>query len=304
MVYLHNPMMKHKNPRSLAILLGVMGVILFSAKAVMVKMAYQYNIGPVPLLLLRMLFSLPFYLVIAIVKKPQHPEKIRRSDYRWIIVFGMMGYFAASYFDFLGLQYIQASLERIILFLYPTIVLVLSGLFLRQKITKVQVSAILVSYLGLIITFWGALGVDGSNVILGGLLVFLSAVTFAGYIVGSGWLIPKFGAVTFTSYAMMVACVCVCLFYLFTEDMSMLLHYPAAVYLIGLAMAVLSTVIPSYLMAASIKGLGAANFSIIGSLGPVSTIILANIFLGEQLMPIQLFGTAVVILGIFIVNRK
>ena len=290
--------------KTISILIGILGVVLFSAKAVMVKMAYQYEIAAVPLLLLRMLFSLPFYAVIALINKPVHPDKIRRKDYTWVVVFGMMGYFAASYFDFLGLQYIQASLERIILFLYPTIVLLLSRWFLKETITRVQIGAILVSYLGLIITFWGALGIEGSNVVLGGLLVFLSAITYAGYLVGSGWLIPKFGATVFTSYAMIVSCLCVCGFYAATEDIAAIWTFPNEVYFIALAMAVLSTVIPSYLISFAIKGLGAPTFSIIGSLGPVSTIILANIFLDERLSAIQLLGTAVVIGGIFLVTRK
>jgi len=292
-----------QSTKTILVLSGILGVVLFSAKAVMVKLAYAYEIGAVPLLLLRMLFSLPFYTVIALLNKPAHPDKIGKKDYRWVVVFGMMGYFAASYFDFLGLQYIQASLERIILFLYPTIVLILSRLFLKEKITRVQVGAILVSYLGLIITFWGALGLEGSDVFLGGSLVFLSAVTYAGYLVGSGWLIPKFGATVFTSYAMIVSCLCVCLFYALTQDMSMVWTYPAEVYYIAVAMALLSTVIPSYLISFAIKGLGAPTFSIIGSLGPVSTIILANIFLDERLSPLQLVGTVVVIGGIFLVTR-
>jgi drug/metabolite transporter (DMT)-like permease len=293
-----------KSVKSIAVLLGILGVVLFSAKAVMVKLAYQYDIPPVPLLLLRMLFSLPFYLTIAFLKKPEHPEEILKKDYLWVVFFGMMGYFIASYFDFLGLQYIQASLERIILFLYPTIVLLMSWGFLKKRITRVQIFAILISYLGIIITFWGAVSVEGSDVVLGGLLVFVSAVTYAGYLVGSGWLIPKFGAVTFTSYAMIVSCLSICVFYGLTEDVSTLWQYDMEVYGIAVAMAVLSTVIPSYLISASIKGLGAPDFSIIGSLGPVSTILLANIFLDEQLSALQVVGTVVVIAGIYVVTRK
>ena len=297
-------MVRPKSAYTFAILIGVLGVVLFSSKAVMVKMAYAYDIEPVPLLLLRMLFSLPFYAVIALINKPAHPDKIKRKDYAWIVLFGMMGYFAASYFDFLGLQYIQASLERIILFLYPTMVLIMSRLFLKKPITRLQVLAILVSYVGILITFWGAVTVEGTQVWLGGLLVFGSALTYAGYLVGSGWLIPKFGATTFTSYAMIVSCLSVCLFYGLTEDMEGLWSYPQEVYYIGIAMAVLATVIPSYLISAAIKVLGAPNFSIIGSLGPVSTIILATIFLDERLTALQLVGTAVVIVGIFIVSKK
>ena len=297
-------MLKGRNNKSFAVFLGILGVILFSAKAVMVKLAYQHAIPPVPLLLLRMLFALPFYATIAFLRKPAHPDKIVKKDYLWIVCFGMLGYFIASYFDFLGLQYIQASMERIILFLYPTIVLFMSRVFLKKQVTRVQLLAILISYLGIIITFWGAVSIEGSDVILGGLLVFVSAVTYAGYLVGSGWLIPKFGAVTFTSYAMIVSCLSICIFYGLTEDISTLWTYNLEVYGIALAMAVLSTVIPSYLISASIKGLGAPTFSIIGSLGPISTIILAYIFLGEQLSPLQLVGTVVVIAGIYVVSRK
>ncbi len=293
-----------RSAKTIAVFLGILGVVLFSAKAVMVKMAYQYDIDPIPLLLLRMLFALPFYATLTIIRKPAHPEKIVRKDYLWIVVFGMMGYFAASYLDFLGLQHIQASLERIILFLYPTVVLFMSRIFLKKAITRVQILAILISYLGIIITFWGAVTIDGSDVILGGLLVFGSAVTYAGYLVGSGWLIPKFGSVTFTSYAMTVASLSIILFYALTQDISELWQYDIAVYGISIAMAVLSTVIPSYLISEAIKVLGAPNFSIIGSLGPVSTIILANIFLDERLSSLQILGTLVVIVGIYVVSRK
>lgn len=293
-----------RNTKTFAVFLGILGVVLFSAKAVMVKMAYEYEIDPIPLLLLRMLFALPFYATLAVIRKPAHPEQIVKKDYLWIVVFGMMGYFVASYFDFLGLQYIQASLERIILFLYPTVVLFMSRAFLKKAITRIQILAILISYLGIIITFWGAVSIEGSDVILGGLLVFGSAVTYAGYLVGSGWLIPKFGSVTFTSYAMTVSSLSIILFYVLTQDVGELRHYDTEVYGIAVAMAILSTVIPSYLISEAIKGLGAPNFSIIGSLGPVSTIILANIFLDERLSSLQILGTLVVIVGIYVVSKK
>ena len=139
---------------SLAILLAVLGVVLFSAKAVMVKMAYQFNIEAVPLLLLRMVFSLPVYAAMAVIKRPVNPESIEKKDYLWLILFGILGYYLASYFDFLGLVYIKASLERIILFVYPTLVLLISWVFLKKPITKVQLFAILITYIGIIITFY------------------------------------------------------------------------------------------------------------------------------------------------------
>lgn len=295
--------MRSDNKISLAIILAVLGVVLFSAKAVMVKMAYQFDIDAVPLLLLRMVFSLPVYATMAVIKRPSNPESIEKKDYLWLVLFGIIGYYLASYFDFLGLVYIKASLERIILFVYPTLVLLISMIFLKKPITKLQAYAIVITYLGIIITFSDELDSTGENVMLGGALIFCSALTYASYLVGSGWLIPKFGATTFTSYAMIVSCLAVMVhFYLF-ESVD-LFHFQKEIYYLGIAMAILSTVIPSYLVSAAIKQLGASNFSIIGSLGPISTILLANIFLDERITFTQIIGTIVVIIGVFIVSKR
>ena len=293
-----------KNKNSVAIILAIFGVVLFSAKAVMVKLAYEYDdIDAVSLLLLRMAFALPFYLIISFIKKPSHPELIEKRDYLWLIMFGILGYYVASYFDFLGLEFIKASLERIILFIYPTLVLIISRVFLKKEITKIQSAAILISYIGILITFWQELSMTGDNALLGGILIFFSALTYASYLVGSGWLIPKFGATTFTSYAMIVSCIAVFIHYSLIEHVD-ILSFPSEVYVLSLVMAVFSTVIPSYLVSAAIKQLGASNFSIIGSLGPISTIILANIFLDETLTMLQLLGTLIVIIGVLVVSGR
>ncbi len=287
-----------------ALPIAVLGVVFFSAKAVMVKMAYQYQVEAIPLLLLRMGFALPVYGVMALLKKPAHPEHIGKKDYGWILVFGFIGYYLASLFDFLGLEYIKASLERIILFIYPTLVILISWVFLGKKPSKLQVMAIGITYLGIWITFYEELGMAGDiqPVLWGGTLVLLSALTYASYIVGSGWLIPKFGATAFTSYAMIVSSLCVLVhFGLFVQ--TDLLHYPPEVYWLGFAMAMLSTVIPSYLVSVAIKYMGASNFSIVGSLGPISTILLANIFLDEGMTLTQLAGTVVVIGGVFVISK-
>ncbi len=290
---------KRSRVYSSAILIAIAGIVLFSSKAVMVKLAYRYDIDAVSLLLLRMLFALPFYLTVAAIKKPSNPELIQKRDYWWLIGFGIIGYYLASYFDFLGLQYIKASLERVILFIYPTLVLIISRVFLKTRITKRQVMAILISYLGIVITFGQELTFAGeqSSLILGGVLIFLSALTYASYIAGSGWLIPKFGSVTFTSYAMIVSCLFVIGHY-FVANGFVWSEYPIEVYYLGFAMAIIATVIPSYLISYAIKGLGASDFAIFGSIGPISTIILAYIFLGEALTSLQLVGTMVVIIGV------
>jgi drug/metabolite transporter (DMT)-like permease len=213
------------------------------------------------------------------------------------VFFGFIGYYLASYFDFLGLKYIKAGLERIILFVYPTLVLLISRVFLKKRITQQQVIAILITYFGVVIAFWGELQFHSDHIVLGGFLIFLSALTYASYLVGSGWLIPKFGVVVFTSYAMIVSSVCVVVHYLMT-DRGDVLNYPKEVYILGVLMAVFSTIIPSFLVSLAIKKLGANNFSIIGSVGPISTIILAYIFLDERLSVLQFIGAAIVILGV------
>lgn len=284
--------------KSLGIFYGIVGVILFSSKAVMVKLAYEYYVDTLDLLLFRMLFSLPFYLfILFLIRKKKPSIQINLKDYAWLFLFGFVGYYLASYFDFLGLNYIKAGLERIILFVYPTIVVFLSWLFFKQKITKVQSVAVIITYIGVVITFWSELDITGNGVLWGGFLVLLSAITYASYLVGSGWLIPKFGMLRFTCYAMIVSTTCIMAHYLIAGSWQ-LWEYPLPVYLYGFAMAILATLIPSFLVSASIERLGASNFSILGSLGPVSTILLAFVFLNERLTYWQLLGMMVVIFGV------
>lgn len=293
--------MLQKETRSLGVVLAILGVVLFSAKAIMVKLAYEYKIDSVSLLLLRMSFSLPIYVLIAVFVKPKKTNSLRKTDYFWLLFFGFVGYYLASYFDFLGLQYIKAGLERIVLFVYPTLVLLISRVFLKTKITKTQIAAIGITYFGVVTAFVGELNLYGTHLYLGVSLIFMSALTYATYLVGSGWLIPKFGVLRFTSYAMIVSTVCVLVHYFLTKEVD-LLSYPKQVYFLGLLMAVLSTVIPSFLVSKSIKIIGSSNFSIIASIGPISTIVLASVFLGENLTVYQVIGTTIVIAGVYLVS--
>jgi drug/metabolite transporter (DMT)-like permease len=217
------------------------------------------------------------------------------------VFFGFVGYYLSSYFDFVGLVYIKASLERIILFLYPTIVLLFNKIFLKQVITKNQVYAIVLTYAGIIIAFWNEVVISGSETYLGGFFILLCAITYAAYLSGSGWLIPKFGVVKFTAYAMIVSCVCVFIHYGITNRID-LLNYPWQVYLLGFLIAIFATVIPSFLVSTSIKLISSSNFAVIAAVGPISTIILAAIFLNEQLTLLQLLGAFAVIIGISLVS--
>lgn len=286
------------------IFLGILGIVLFSSKAVMVKLAYQYNVDAITILLLRMLFSFPFYVVIAFIyRNKNQSNNIAKNDFFWIVFFGLVGYYLASYFDFVGLTYIKASLERIILFVYPTIVIIFNRLFLKKSITKIQIWAILLSYLGIVIAFADEVDVSGNHTYLGGFFVLLSAITYASYLVGSGWLIPKFGVVKFTAYAMLVSCFCVFVHFSFKGNTN-LFSLPWQVYGYGFLIAVFATVIPSFLVSASIKIISSSNFAIVAGIGPISTIILASIFLGETLTSFQFFGAILVIIGIVITSLK
>lgn len=295
--------MKSKQTFVYGILVGIIGIVLFSSKAIMVKLAYQYDIDALSMLLLRMLFAFPFYLAIAYFYRHEKKDPTQRKDYLWLVFFGCVGYYLASYFDFIGLTYIKASLERIILFIYPTIVLLFNKWFLKKGITKKQKIAIFIAYIGILITFGSEVSVSGTNAYLGGFFVLLSAITYASYLVGSGWLIPKFGVIRFTAYAMLVSCVCVFIHYGIFSQVDVF-NFPWQVYMLGLGIAVFATVIPSFLVSISIKLINSSNFAIVAGIGPISTIILAVIFLNESLTSLQIIGTTVVILGILLVSKS
>ncbi len=251
-----------------------------------------------------MVFSLPFYLMsLIMLRRKSNPTS--RKDLLRVFIFGFLGYYLASYLDFQGLQFIKASVERLILFTYPSLVLVLSTLFLKQKATKTQIIALSISYVGILFVFLPEVEVgDQANTLLGGALVLLSGLSYASYLVGSGWLIPKIGAVRFTTYCMLVSCSIVILhFFLQGGSWQGIIGYPYQVYVIALLMAVISTVVPSYFISIAIKGLGANQFAIFGSLGPISTIILAYFFLEEILTLTQLVGGLIVMVGIIAAEK-
>ncbi len=290
--------------KRLGAFLAVTGIVMFSAKAIMVKLGYRYDVDALTLLLLRMIFALPFYLFISIREtKKKNQYQLSRKDILFVFGLGFIGYYIASYFDFYGLQFISASLERLVLFIYPTLVIIISSLALKKKATKIQIYAILITYLGIFVAFADDLSFESERLWLGVISIIVSAFTYALYLVGSGTLIPKLGSVRFTAYAMTASCLMVILHYSVANTYEVL-NQSWEVYALGFVMAMASTVIPSFLISEAIKRLGASNFAIYGSLGPISTIILAIIFLGERIDFYQIIGTVIVILGVSIINLK
>ena len=218
---------------------------------------------------------------------------------------GCLGYYVSSLLDFLGLQYVTAGIERLILFIYPTLVLLMNSLFFKQKIKPIQWLAVFITYIGLSLAFFSEVNfesVQEDNFLWGSFLIFVCAFTYAAYIVGSGKLIPLVGAVKFNSYAMSFACAGV-LFHFFVTSNQTLVEFPSQVYVYSLLMATLSTVIPSYLVSLGIKRIGSDNTAIVGSIGPVSTILLAYFFLAESISFLQIAGTALILFGVLLISR-
>ena len=285
-------------------LLAVVGVLGFSFKAILIKLAYAWEpIDALTLLTLRMIYSAPIFLVMALLAPRATP--VTRGDWLRILWLGFIGYYLASLVDFMGLQYVTAALERLMLYLYPTIVVVLSAIFLRQRITGRIVTAMLLSYAGIVLVFGRDLSLAGDphTLWLGGALVFAGAFLYALYLVGAGPVISRLGSLRFIALAMLTSSVFVFVQFAATRPVSALAA-STRIQLLSLAMAIFSTVLATYLVAEAIKRIGANNTSLLGSLGPIFTIAFGVWLLGEQVHWIQLAGAALVLAGVTLVTLK
>ena len=287
-------------------LIAVVGVLGFSFKAILIKLAYAWaSVDPVTLLALRMIYSAPFFVAMAIVARRRRAEPLTRRDWLGIVWLGFIGYYLASLVDFLGLQYVTAALERLMLYLYPTIVVVLSAIFLRQPITGRIVVALALSYAGIVLVFGRDLQLAGDPhaIWLGGALVFAGAFLYAVYLVGAVPVIARLGSLGFIALAMLASTVFVLAQFVATRPISDLAA-PMRIQLLSLAMAVFSTVLPTYLIAEAIKRIGANRTSLLGSLGPLFTIAFGFWILDEPVHAIQLAGAALVLAGVTLVTLK
>lgn len=291
---------------SAGILMGVAGVLLFSTKAVIVKLMYQFDVDAMGALLLRMGFALPIYLFFLFLDR-KALLSVSKKDLLMITIMGFLGYYLASLWDFKGLELIDASLERLILFVYPTFVVLMSRAFLKQPITKKQFISILITYVGVVIIFLPkVLGKSDETTfqhLIGAIYIVLSAVCYAMFLTWSQNVMSRVPSRLFTSLALIVSSFCMLIHFSFVADLSVL-DKPTGVYIYGAIMAVFATVIPSYLISASISRVGAGTTAILGAMGPVSTIILAMLFLNERLTLLQLLGAVVILIGVMQVKRK
>ncbi|MEZ5612630.1 MAG: DMT family transporter [Rhodocyclaceae bacterium] len=284
---------------------ALLGAVGFSFKAILVKLAYPYGVDPVSLLALRMAFALPFFLLMGWKAERKASFRLDRRDLAALFGLGLFGYYLASYLDFLGLQYITAALERLILFIYPTLVILLSAAFLGKPVTGRAVAALCLCYSGIGLAMVHDLRVAGEagEVLLGCALVFGSALSYALYLMGNGEVVGRLGSSRVTAWASTVACLLCIGQFLLTRPLASL-ALPWQVYGLSLAMAAFSTVLPVWLVSEAIRRIGAGPVALAGTSGPVVTMLLGWLLLGESIGPVQVLGATLVIAGVLVMSRR
>lgn len=282
--------------------LAIAGSVLFSGKAIVVKLAYRQGVDATTLIALRMLFSVPFFAITYVWVSRGRPA-LTCGDHARLITIGLLGYYAASYLDFLGLKYISAGLERLILYLNPTLVLLISVLVLGRRLARLDLVALALAYAGIALVFWHDVNFDGQGTLMGAALVFASAACYAVYLVMSGELVKRVGALRLTSYAMLVATTAVLLQFALLNPL-VALAQPAVVIKLSLFNAFFCTVLPVFATMLAIERIGAGNTALAGMVGPVATIALAYVFLGETVSLWQVGGTALVLAGVSVLSMK
>jgi len=290
--------------RAWGIVLALVGVLAFSVRPILIKLAYAYVTDPVTLIALRMVFSLPFFVATAVwVKRDGAHAPLTGSDWRAVFLLGFLGYYLASFLDFLGLQYISAGLGRLVLFLYPTITVLLSALFLGKYVSRRDIVALVISYAGLALVLSQGFAGESRNLLMGATLVFGSALSYAVYLVKSSQVVTRIGSMRFTAYATSVASVLCILQFLLLRPLSAL-DLPLQVYVLAIAMAVGCTVLPVFVTSEALRRIGANQVAIIGAAGPVTTIFLGWVGLEEGMSLLQIAGAALVLAGVSLVTIK
>ena len=286
---------------SSGLLLAAAGSIAFSGKAIIVKLAYLHGVDAITLVMLRMLFALPFFIAMA-WWAGRHQAPLTRNDWLGVLGLGFLGYYLSSYLDFLGLQYISASFERLILYLNPTLVLVLGWVLYKRKITYRQGMAMALSYSGVLLVFGHEVSLVGDNIGLGAILVFGSAITYAIYLTYSGELVQRLGSLRLAGLATTVACFFCILQFVLLKPVAALNVAPEVIWL-SMLNATVCTVLPVLLIMMAIERIGPGLTSQIGMIGPLSTLTMGAFFLNETFNLWILMGTVLVLGGVFWVTK-
>jgi drug/metabolite transporter (DMT)-like permease len=293
---------------AMGMVLAALGAIAFSGKAIIVKLAYRYQVDAVTLIMYRMLFALPLFIVMAWWGTYRQGDGVRlaltRRDMAGIFGLGFSGYYLASFLDFAGLQYISASLERLILYTTPTLVMGLGWLMYGRSIQRMQLWGMVISYLGVVLVFGHEVRLEGGGAALGTLLVFLSAVSYAIYLSYSGELVKRLGALKLVGMATTVACVlCILQFVLLRPMNWSAFQVAPEVIWLSLLNAIACTAVPVLLVMMAIERIGAGATAQTGMVGPIATILMGVWILGEPFTIWVGFGTALVVVGILVFSH-
>ena len=282
--------------------IAIAGAVLFSTKAVVAKLLYRYHIDAVTLIAFRMLFSLPVFAGVALWKMRTEAPLAARDRWR-LLGLGLIGYYLSSFLDFLGLQYISVGLERLILFLTPTFVLLITALVFKRRIGGAQWTALGLSYCGILLVFIHDLNGGAGSIVTGSLFVLGSALSYAVYLLGTGEMVRRIGSLRLVAYAMCVSsAACIAQFFILRP--ASLLVQPWPVYGLSLVNGIFCTILPVFMTMAAVQRIGAPAASQAGMIGPVSTLFLGWAMLGEPITAVQLAGTALVLAGIYTLSLK
>ena len=297
---MNQPHVAHKNIAT-GLTLATLGAIAFSGKAIIVKLAYRYGVDAVTLIMYRMLFALPIFAVMAWWASRGKPALTRR-DWWGVLGLGFTGYYLASFLDFAGLAYISASLERLILYLNPTLVVVMGLVLYQRHISRRQALGMAISYCGVLLVFGHEIKLEGADAALGALLVFLSAVSYAIYLSFSGELVRRLGSIRLVGLATTVACVLCIGQFVLLRPMAAAQVAPQVIWL-SVLNATLCTAVPVLMVMMAIERIGAGMTAQTGMVGPMSTILMGVLILGEPFTAWVAAGTVCVVAGIFVFTR-
>ena len=285
------------------LVLATLGAIAFSGKAIIVKLAYRHDVDAVTLIMLRMLFALPLFVVMAWWAGRDKPPLTRR-DWFGVVALGFSGYYLSSFLDFAGLAYITASLERLILYLNPTLVMLFGWVVYKRRVTRWQAIGATISYCGALLVFGHELQLgQGTATAWGSMLVFLSAISYAGYLVASGEFVKRLGSLRLVGLATSVACVLCILQFVLLRPVGLVFDLAPQVIWLSVLNATACTALPVLAVMMAVERIGASTAAQAGMIGPISTILMGVVILGEPFTGWTAAGTALVIAGIFVFTR-
>jgi drug/metabolite transporter (DMT)-like permease len=290
---------------SAGLIFAIGSAALFAVRPIFVKLVYAQGIDSTTLIAFRMLFSMPIYAIMLLwlLRDPVKKSKLSLKAIVSSSIIGLFGYYAASFLDLIGLQYVTAQLGRMILYIYPTLVVILGAIFFRERVTWRMLVSLAITYIGVAVIFGHDLQQFDDNVIVGALFIVGSALSFAIYLIFSKSLITELGSRVFTCIALISASMGIFIHYALTR--SILTPQVNAVGLSWiLVISIFCTVIPTFFTTAAVARIGANKTGIVAMVGPAFTSSFAVLILGEAFTIYHAVGIIMVVMGVWYLHRE